>query len=114
MELLAAYSIACHPVDDVLTDAHTHHILRLRAKKIIYWANLSTPVALAHLACYLKQVHKSPAISEATGIAVRVRSKIHCLSCKSGWMAALPVKVYHLTLIYNGNNMSFCPSSSLS
>ncbi|CAL8466535.1 g6071 [Coccomyxa elongata] len=66
MELLAAYSIADQPVDVLLTDAHTHHILRLRDKKIIYWANLSTPEALDHLAGYLKQADASLDIDPAS------------------------------------------------
>ncbi len=56
MELLAAYSVARQPVDILITDAHAHHILRMRNKQIIYWENLSTSVALAHLAGYLNEV----------------------------------------------------------
>ena len=54
MELLAAYAIAEHPVAMVLTDSHVYHLLRLRGTSLICWANLKGPVAMQHLAVYLR------------------------------------------------------------
>lgn len=108
MEVLAAYSIARYPVDVVLTDAHTWHILRLRNKRIIYWADLSTPVALAHLAGYLKQVYNSPATLRTTTSGIGLVGGIYCLICKSGWTVALSLKVGHVTLLKHGIGIIFC------
>lgn len=100
MELLAAYSIARQPVDVVLTDAHIYHILRLRSKRIIYWPNLSTAVALAHLASYLHQASNRLAIADSlAGRAMLIRVKVQCicrvarlvcqLHCQSRWTLLL-------------------------
>ncbi|KAK9809894.1 hypothetical protein WJX72_001176 [[Myrmecia] bisecta] len=65
MELLAAYSIAQHPVDVMLTDGHVHHIMRLRGNKILYWANLTAAAAHAHLAHYLNEADRGLDINTA-------------------------------------------------
>ncbi len=110
MELMAAYSIADHPVDLLLTDAHTHHILRLREKNIIYWANLSTPEALAHLAGYLKQVRKP------CNLGSNKHCRVSCVQdkCNSGCIGAPPVKGCHVTSMNNGTSTMFAvPAAGL-
>ena len=56
MELLAAYSMANHPADIILTDSFAYHILRLRSKHLIIWASLPPAKALAHIADVLCEV----------------------------------------------------------
>ena len=105
LELLAAHSPAVHPVDVATGDAHMWLVLRLRQKKIIYWTNLSTPAALAHLARYLEQVYNSPATSRTTTSGNRVVNRIHCLTCKSGWIVG--DEFHHILLLSNNTDLTW-------
>ena len=56
MELLAAYALAQFPIDLIVTDSHTYHILRLRGRRVISWEDLSPEVAVHHICKFLLQV----------------------------------------------------------
>ncbi len=56
MELLAAYALAQFPIDLIVTDCHTYHILRLRGRRVISWEDLPPEVAVHHICKFLLQV----------------------------------------------------------
>ena len=56
MELLAVYALAQFPIDLVVTDSHTYHILRLRVRQVISWEGLSPEEAFHHICQFLQQV----------------------------------------------------------
>lgn len=56
LALLAAYSSTDYPLELVVTDGYTNHIMRVRGRKVIAWCNLTPGQAIHHLASSLKQV----------------------------------------------------------
>lgn len=56
LELLGSYSVAEYPLDLVITEGYTYHIMRLRGKKLITWTDLTPGQAIYHMANSLKQV----------------------------------------------------------
>ena len=103
LELLAACSMANHPADIVLTDGCTYHILRLRGKKLIIWADLPAATALAQIAHVLRQVNvPCQPLSLSVGSAFLLSICLHRLSSRTffavEWTPRVDVSTGHALL----------------